>query len=295
MKIFLTGASGYIGGSVAEALRGAGHEISGLVRDREKAEFLESRGMTAVLGTLDDAGILIEAAKEADAIVNAASTDHRGAADAILKAIVGTGKIFIHTSGSSIVADKAAGEPSEKTFDESTEFEPIAERIARRDLERIILSAATDNVRPVIICPSMIYGRGTGYHQSSNQIPLLIAQAKAHGAGRYVGKGENRWSNVHISDVTGLYLLALEKAKPGDYFFAANGEESIKNIAGEIGRLIGLDPSAVSISYEQAVEEWGAGNALSISSNSRVRAVKAGELGWSPKVHDLIGSIKEEI
>jgi nucleoside-diphosphate-sugar epimerase len=295
MKVFITGATGYIGGSVAAGLAAAGHEISGLTRTKEKAEFLISRGIKPVLGELDDAEIIGASASEAEIIINAASTDHRGAVDAVLKAIVGTGKTFIHTSGSSIAADKAAGEPNEKIFDENTEIDPIPERIARRDLEKVIVSAATDNVRSIIICPSMIYGQGTGYHTSSNQIPLLIAQAKARGVGRYVGKGENRWANVNISDVVDLYLLAIEKAKPGDYFFAENGEESIKNIAEEIGRLLNFSPPAMSISYEEAVEEWGAGNTLSISSNSRVRAKRARELGWLPKIDNVIGSIKEEI
>jgi nucleoside-diphosphate-sugar epimerase len=296
MKVFITGATGYIGGSIAEALAAAGHEISGLARTKEKAEFLIGRGMKPVLGELEDAEIMSAAASEAELVINAASTDNRGAVDAILKALAGTGKTFIHTSGSSIVADNAAGEPTEKIFDETTRIHPIPERIARRDLEKVIVSAATDNMRSIIICPSMIYGRGAGYHTSSNQIPLLIGQAKSRGIGRYAGKGENRWANVHISDVVDLYLLAIERGKPGDYFFAENGEEEIKTIAEEIGRLLNFSPQAVSISYEEAVKEWGAGNALSIASNSRVRAVKArSELGWTPKINNVLASIAEEI
>src|SRR5512142_393283 len=101
MKIFCTGASGYIGGSVAAHLAAAGHQVTGLVRSQEKADAIRARGIAPLMGTLDDAGTLVEAARAADVIVNAASADHEGAADALLGALAGSGKPFIHTSGSS--------------------------------------------------------------------------------------------------------------------------------------------------------------------------------------------------
>jgi nucleoside-diphosphate-sugar epimerase len=296
MKVFITGATGYIGGSVAEALVGNSFEVSGLARNKEKAEFLAGRGITAVLGELDDSEILAKAAAGADIIISAANSDHKASVGTILKAIVGTGKTFIHTSGSSIVADNAAGEPSDKIYDEETPIQPIPEKIARVDLDTIIKSAAKDDIRSIVICPTMIYGRGTGFHQSSNQIPMLIGQAKKDGAGRHIGRGSNRWSNVHISDLADLYLLALEKARPGDFFFAENGEEEIKTIAAEIGRLLEFEPRAQSWPLEDAEKEWGKGAALALSSNSRVRAVKARrDLGWQPKIDAVLASIKEEI
>ncbi|WP_159713600.1 NAD(P)H-binding protein, partial [Geminicoccus flavidas] len=89
MDIFVTGASGYIGGSVAERLKAAGHRIIGLVRSDAKAEQLRARGMEAVVGTLDDARLLAEQAKHADAVVNAASSDHRGAVEMLIRALAG--------------------------------------------------------------------------------------------------------------------------------------------------------------------------------------------------------------
>src|SRR6187397_224778 len=101
MKIFCTGASGYIGGSVAAHLVAAGHQVTGLVRSREKVDAVRARGIEPLSGTLDDADILAQAARAAEIVINAASADHAGAVNALLGALAGSGKSFIHTSGSS--------------------------------------------------------------------------------------------------------------------------------------------------------------------------------------------------
>src|SRR3954453_6033522 len=118
MKIFCTGASGYIGGSVAADLAGSGHHVTGLVRSAEKADAIRAYGIEPIMGTLDDADVLASAAREADAVVNAASADHRGAVVTLLDALAGSGKRFIHTSGSSIVGTRSRGECSDDIFDE---------------------------------------------------------------------------------------------------------------------------------------------------------------------------------
>jgi len=97
MKVFCTGASGYIGGSVAAHLVAAGHQVTGLVRSQEKADAVRARGIEPLLGTLDDAERLAQAARAADIVVNAASADHTGAVAALLGALAGSGKPFIHT------------------------------------------------------------------------------------------------------------------------------------------------------------------------------------------------------
>src|SRR5215470_15735911 len=96
MKIFCTGASGYIGGSVAAHLIAAGHQVTGLVRSPDKAEAVRARGVEPVLGTLDDSETLAQAARAADIVVNAASADHKGAVVALLDALAGSGKLFVH-------------------------------------------------------------------------------------------------------------------------------------------------------------------------------------------------------
>ena len=124
MRILVTGASGYIGGAVAHRLLEAGHGVSGLVRNREKADALERRGVKPVLGELDDAALLKREAEKADAVVNAASSDHGGAVEAFVNGLAGSGKPFLHTSGSSIIADDARGEPSDRIVAEDALPEP---------------------------------------------------------------------------------------------------------------------------------------------------------------------------
>lgn len=295
MKIFITGATGFIGGSVAEALVAKGHEVSGLVRSEEKAKYLETRNITPIFGDLSDKEVLTEAAENADLIINAADSDHREAVEAILEAIKGTGKTFIQTSGSSIVSDALGGEASEKIHDDEAEFEPLPEKKKRIAIDNFVRDAAKDDVRSIVICPTMIYGQGSGYNPRSIQVPFLVKQAKKDGAAKYIGKGANRWSNVHIEDLVDLYLLAIDKAQTGDFFFAENGEESLKAIAEEIGRLLNLP--AQNWTQSEAIAAFGRDAAVfGFGSNSRVKAFKArNELGWKPRMHDILASIKEEI
>ncbi len=103
MNIFMTGATGYIGGTIARRLLDEGHTLRGLVRDEEKSKKLAAFGVEPVIGGLDDAAILTAEARRADAVINTANSDHRGAVEAFLEGLAGSNKPFIHTSGSSIV------------------------------------------------------------------------------------------------------------------------------------------------------------------------------------------------
>jgi nucleoside-diphosphate-sugar epimerase len=107
------------------------------------------------------------------------------------------------------------------------------------------------------------------------------------GAGVYFGKGLNRYSNVHIDDLVELYLLALEKAPGGSFFFAENGDASFKEIAEMISRSLGLGGKTVSLSVEDAVRQYGEAGRYGVASNSLVSAVNARRLGWSPKAPSL--------
>src|ERR1700709_1005663 len=116
MKSFCTGASGYLGGSVAAHLIAAGHQVTGLVRSQEKADAVRAFGIEPVMGTLDDVAVLSQAAKAADVVVNAASADHKGAVKTLLDALAGSGKPFIHTSGSSVIGTRSKGQRSDSVF-----------------------------------------------------------------------------------------------------------------------------------------------------------------------------------
>ena len=281
MRIFVTGASGFIGGSVAaEAVR-RGHQVRGLVRSAEKAQACKAFGIAPVLGTLADHDLLTEEAQAADAVVNAASSDDRDAVDALLKALTGSGKALIHTSGSSIVADQANGEPSEAVFDEDHMPTPAADKAARVALDQAILSAP--GIRSVILCNALIFGDALGPKARSVQLPLMIDHARESGRAHFVGRGLNRWSTVHIADVVDLYLIALEKAPPGTFAFVESGEAAFRDMAQAIADALELgDP--VSMTIEAAVARWGRPRAIySLASNSRVRSLRTRAWDWSPR------------
>jgi len=292
MKIFITGASGYIGGALAAALAEAGHAVSGLARSDETAAALAARAITPVAGTLDDAEVLADAALEADVTVNAANAGHRGAAQAMVAALAGTGRAFIHTSGSSIVGTRARGERVEAVYDEDTPFTPTPQREARVAIDQMVRAAK--GVRAAVIAPSLIYGRGRGLNPHSIQVPWLIRLAKKAGVGKHIGSGENRWSNVHIDDLVRLYMAAIEKAPAGAFYFAENGENSMREACEAVSRMLGFGGRTESMTVEEAAVEWGEGPASdTMGSNSRVRAKRArAELGWRPKGRALIEEIE---
>lgn len=129
MKIFITGAAGYIGGSVAARFIEEGYQVRGLVRTAEQAERVRALGIVPVIGTLEDSDIMVREANAADAVVNAASSDHRPAVEALLEGLRGSNKPFIHTSGSSVVGDDARGEwKSDKVYAEDTPVDVVPER-----------------------------------------------------------------------------------------------------------------------------------------------------------------------
>ena len=295
MRVFVTGANGFIGGAVASVLVAAGHAVRGLVRDKVKAAAVAAHGVEPAVGTLDDAALLQAEARAADAVVNTASSDHRGAVEALIAGLGNSGKPLIHSSGSSIVADLAMGEPSDRIFDEATPLAPLPDKAARVAIDRLVLGAAGAGIRAVVLCNTMIYGHALGPPAQSVQIPALVRQAKASGVVRYIGRGLNRWSNVHIADVAALYLLALAKAPAGTFVYVESGEAALGEIAQAIAMRLGLDPPQ-SWSAEEAIAGWGRNMAVfSLGSNSRVRGNAAADLGWAPAPRSVIDWIAHEL
>ncbi|MDZ4876977.1 MAG: Aurachin B dehydrogenase [Chroococcidiopsis cubana SAG 39.79] len=295
MKIFVTGASGYIGGSIATALVSAGHEVLGLCRSAAKVALLKQRSIEPVLGSLRDEQILFQAARRADAVINAANADDPFVVEVLLQALEGSGKKLIHTSGSSIVGDRAAGVYSNRIFHEDLPRPIRFEKIGRVAVDTHVIESVVREVHSVVMCPCLIYGDGTGLHAQSIQIPGTIAVAQKHQMARYIGRGENIWSTVHIEDVVSAYMLALEKAPTGSFFFLENGESSFREIAQTIQDELGFEGTAQSWTIEEAIREWGQEGAhFAFGSNSRIRSQKARSiLGWNPKYSSAIDWLKK--
>lgn len=294
MKVFVTGATGYIGGSVARALLDRGAEVRGLSRSAAGLGALEEIGVVPVPGSLANWSSLVEEARAADVTINAADADDAFAVSAFLSALRGTGKRLIHTSGSSIVGDMAAGLHDAPVFSEDSHVMPRFEKAGRFAIDRSVLAARAEGVLSTVICPSMIYGRGSGPKAQSIQVPWLITLAQESGAGRFIGNGANIWSNVHVDDLVDLYILALETAPAGSFFFAEQGECSLRDIAIAISRMLGFAGRVESLSIDEAAQRWSPEAAhFAFGSNSRITAEKARRmLGWSPKQPSLIEEIE---
>lgn len=296
MNVFVTGAAGFIGGSIATGLVNAGHHVTGLVRSAEQSAEMTALGITPVIGTLDDAVVLTEQAHKADAVINAASSDHRAAVEVLLAALKGSNKSFLHTSGSSIVGDASGGKASDVIYLEDNLPEPTVDKAARVAIDNLILAAANDGVNSAVICNTLIYGHSLGVKRDSVQLPRLLKQARKSGVVRHVGPGQNIWSNVHIEDVVALYLLALTKNVPGTFYFVESSEAAFIDMTTAIAQALDLDePQDWPLAEAEA--EWGYEMAnYGLGSNSRVRGKQARELlGWAPQRTSVVEWIRDEM
>ena len=148
----------------------------------------------------------------------------------------------------------------------------------------------------MVITPPMIYGDGLGLTSESDQLPKLIYKSKEKKAGIYVGKGLNRYSNVHISDLAYLFVLALEKGPSAAMFFAENGEVSFLRIAQSISQGLGFKGKTTSWPMADAITEFGDWARFALGSNSRIKAVNARNLlGWKPEADSMLTWIKKTL
>lgn len=291
MRVLVIGATGFLGGAVAKRLQRDGHQIVALARESTKTSALTGAGMAIASGSLDDAASLKRAVADTDAVINGADSDHAAGIATILEAIAGTGKTFIHTSGISVTADHAAGAGGGVVRDETTAYQPITERATRYAIDQNIRAAAATDCRPIVMCCPLVYGAPAWPGRESVQLPTLLADARKHGASRYVGAGEARWSHCHVDDIAGAFALALTKGKAGALYYPENGEQSWGELAAKIGGALNL--STRSITLEEAIAAWGPRALWTYCSNARTRGVRIrADLGWNPRIDGVESDLK---
>ncbi len=276
MKVFLTGATGYIGSAVADALRGAGHEVAGLARSDAAADRLTAMGVQPVPGDLTDPASLAAAARAADAVINAATTNTPGpdtaAVDAILDALRGSRKPFIYTSGI-----WAYGDTGGRVVTETSATTPTPLVAWRSPVERAVLQAGADGIRSIVIQPAVVYGRSGG-------IPAkFVESARRDGAAKFVGNGENRWPLVHVEDLAELYLRALERAPAGTLLIAVAGPSvRVGDIARAASEGAGAGGKVVAWPLAEARQVLGPyADALALDQQASARRAEE-LLGWKP-------------
>ena len=289
MRVFVTGATGFIGSAIVKELVGAGHEVLGMTRSDAGAKSLEAAGAEAHRGDLENLDSLRSGAAAVDAVIHTAfqrfqhfrddwsrfsencELDKR-AIETIGAVLQGTSHPFIVSSGVGVAQGRAATEDdpplSSPSLPRVSEVTAVA--LMERGVHAIVmrLPQVHDTVKQGLVTP-------------------LIAVARAKGVSAYVGEGQNRWPAAHVSDVARLYRLALEKGTAGARYHAV-AEEGVplKDIATAIGR--GLNVPVISISQEQAQEHFGflgffAGRDP-LTSSAQTRA----ELGWNPSGPSLL-------
>jgi nucleoside-diphosphate-sugar epimerase len=289
MRVLVIGASGYLGGAIALSLSRDGHAVTALVRDPAKAGAMTEAGLAVRPGSLDDAAALQPAVADAEAVINAADSDHAAGVAAILEAVAGTGKTFIHTSGISVTADRAAGAAGAVVLDEDTGFEPLAERAARHALDRSVRAAP--GCRAMVVCCPLVYGAPAWPGRESVQVPHLVRDARERGVARYVGTGEARWSHCHVDDIAEAYAAALARGQAGALYYPESGEHAWAELAARIGRVLSVPAGPWTL--EEATAAWGQRALWTYSSNARTRGVRIRrELGWAPRIDGLDADIR---
>jgi nucleoside-diphosphate-sugar epimerase len=286
MHVFVTGATGHIGSAVVAELLDAGHQVTGLARSDKAAASLTAMGAEAHRGDLDDLDGLRTATTAADGVIHlafehdfdnfagAAETDLR-AVETLGEALVGSGRPFVITSGTLLLAFAAPGRLATEQ-----DTLPSGPRI---DSENAAIALAERGVRSSVIRLSPLVHSNLDHHGFAHH---LINTARRTGVSAYIGDGSNRWPGVHTLDAARLYRLALEAAPPGTRLHGVADEGvPFRDIAGVIGRH--LNVPVVSISGEEA-DHFGFLSLFATLDNPTSNALTEKVLDWHPERPGLI-------
>ncbi|KAA0081335.1 SDR family oxidoreductase [Mycolicibacterium sp. P9-64] len=292
MRVFVTGASGHIGSVVVRELLENGHQVVGLARSDESATAVSAAGAEVQRGSLDDLDVLSSAAAAADGVIHlayvhdfsdyaAAGAIDLRAVEAIGAALAGSGKPFVNTSGTMMLAFGSTGQLGR-------EDDAVDESGPRVVSENTTIALADRGVRSSVVRLSPTVHGSTDFH---GFVPVLIGAARKAGQSVYVGDGANRWPAVHTMDAARLYRLAVESAPAGSRLHGA-AEEGVpfRDIATVIGEQLGVP--TVSITAEQAVEQLGFIGTIASMDNPTSSARTRELLGWRPQQPELLADLK---
>jgi nucleoside-diphosphate-sugar epimerase len=288
MRIFVTGASGWIGSAVVPELISAGHQVLGLARSDASAAAVAGMGAEVLRGDLNDTDVLRAGAIGSDGVIHlafvvpsvteAATRTDAQAIETFAASLAGSGKPLV-ISGATLVTP---GRPATER-DELIAAGPIAARITNM---RAALAAADRGVRPcLVMLPRSVHGQG----ERHGFVPQLIAMARAKGVSGYIGDGASRWPAVHVKDAASLYRLAIEQAPAGTVVNAVGDEGvPVREIAEAIGRHLNLPARSLPAAEYQGMMVFLLSTDMPASS-----AITQELLGWKPTHPGLIEDIEQ--
>ncbi|KAI2468000.1 NAD(P)-binding protein [Annulohypoxylon bovei var. microspora] len=310
-KVFIVGP-GFIGWNVLDLLVKENYVITGYVRRQAHADQIKISGAAdTVLGDLNDKALITKYALSYDIVIHTATADHLPSVEAILDAVQqraekGLSTIYIHTSGTSVLDDGAAGNyKSDKIYhdDAVSEVDSVPDDAPHRQIDLTIVRAQkqlSEKAKIAIIIPPLIYGFNPNHGRLTIQIPTLTRYALKHGYAGHVGAGLAVESNIHVRDLARAYVVLLHhlESTPASspdilenpYYFTettGDNEPSWKDVAILIGAELHKaghisDPNPRTIPPENYDDLFGHFTTAVAGLNSRSRAVRLRELGWKP-------------
>jgi nucleoside-diphosphate-sugar epimerase len=288
MRVFLTGGTGYVGSAVLDALLRAGHRVTAIVRDPEKAERINARGATAIVGELGTPRTYAAALEGVDAVVHTAfEGSPRGiekdgqVVETLLTALKrtdGTATTFIYTSGVWVLGGTT------RPVDEESPLDPV-EHVAWRPVhERRVLDAGQNGVRTVVVRPGIVYGGSRGI------VSDLLKDA-LNGMMRVIGPGKNRWPTVYDRDLADLYVRLLQTPDARGVFHANDEtDERVNDIVDAIADHLTQRPDIRHMPLPEARRKLGP-YADALALDQRVRSPRAKELGWAPSLSSITANV----
>src|ERR1700761_215634 len=285
MRIFVTGAPGFIGSALIPQLLQAGHQVLGLTRSEAGAESLRKMGADVLHGNTENLDSLREGTSKSDGVIHLAFNhdfsqfqkncdDDRKAIEAMGEVLLGSKRPLVVTSGTAIAAN-VDGKPS-------TEESPTASWNPRSASEAAVRDLAARGVNTSVVRLSQIHDT-----RKQGLVPYVLAVAREKHVSAYIGDGANRWPAAHVSDTARLYRLAFEKATPGAIYHAVDEEGvTMKSIVEAHAR--GLKVPGVSIKQEEAEAHFGWLARFAVHDMPSSSAITQKLLNWKPTGPGLI-------
>jgi len=283
MQVFLTGATGYVGSAVLDALLKGSHSVTALVRDGEKAALLKERGVATILGTMNDPSRWRDAAAGKDAIIHAAidygPTGIEGDRIALETFTKLAPPVFIYTSGIWVLG--SAPQPVDEA---GSTAHPADQSAWRVEHEKKVMSVSWSGARNIIVRPGIVYGGARG-------IVSDMLKDATNGLIRVVGSGDNHWPLVYDRDLGDLFHRLMVTPRTEGIYHATDGStDTVNDLVEAIAGAVSQAPSIRHVPLDEARKKMGP-YADALALDQIVKSTRVHEVGWAPTLHSATGNV----